>query len=403
LNYEPNAGKSANRTLGTHEQQSIWEISVEMKLLLVFLLFAGTALGEAMGAGSDFKGVSEQTIGLMQKGDYEGLEKLVSQIKQRGYDIRQDETELEDLYNAVLEVSGTTDAEWQDKLKQLDAWNAAIPESVTPKVALAKWHDRTAWKARGNGFANTITPFASNIMDEQMRQAVSILKSASSETVDDPEYYDEWISICLLTGPEKSVTEDYFAKGVALAKEYFPLYDSMVNYLLPRWYGAAGEADTFITTSAQGFQGDKADALYAYLTYTDTENTGGDFFKQSSLDYNRARDGFFSMMGGDQPSEWNKETVFREWQHENHLAVIACFKGDKPLMKTLFLDLQGNVQIDLFYTRKNYLSFLRRCGAQTELDKEMRRERGGAAGCRRTDTTLIHGAPGDLSATGDVL
>jgi hypothetical protein len=27
LNYEPNAGKSAHRTLGTHEQQSIWEIS----------------------------------------------------------------------------------------------------------------------------------------------------------------------------------------------------------------------------------------------------------------------------------------------------------------------------------------------------------------------------------------
>jgi len=27
LNDEPNAGKSAYRTLGTHEQQSIWEIS----------------------------------------------------------------------------------------------------------------------------------------------------------------------------------------------------------------------------------------------------------------------------------------------------------------------------------------------------------------------------------------
>jgi len=26
LNYEPNAGKSVHRTLGTHEQQSIWEI-----------------------------------------------------------------------------------------------------------------------------------------------------------------------------------------------------------------------------------------------------------------------------------------------------------------------------------------------------------------------------------------
>jgi hypothetical protein len=29
LNYEPNAGKSAHRTLGTHEQQSIWEIPVQ--------------------------------------------------------------------------------------------------------------------------------------------------------------------------------------------------------------------------------------------------------------------------------------------------------------------------------------------------------------------------------------
>jgi hypothetical protein len=28
LNYEPNAGKSAHRTFGTHEQQSIWEIPV---------------------------------------------------------------------------------------------------------------------------------------------------------------------------------------------------------------------------------------------------------------------------------------------------------------------------------------------------------------------------------------
>jgi len=30
LNYEPNAGKSAHRTFGTHEQQSIWEISVQL-------------------------------------------------------------------------------------------------------------------------------------------------------------------------------------------------------------------------------------------------------------------------------------------------------------------------------------------------------------------------------------
>ena len=330
-----------------------------------------------MGAGSDFKGVRQQTISLMQKGDYEGLENLVSQIKRRGYDIRQDETELEDFYIAALEVSGTNDAEWRDRLNHLNAWNAAIPESVAAKVAIAKWHNRTAWNARGNGFANTITSDASSIMDEQMRQAVAILKSVSSETVDDPEYYNAWISVCLLTGPDKSVTEDYFAKGAALAKEYLPLYDSMVNYLLPRWYGQAGEADDFIAKSAQGFPADKADVLYAYLTYDETENTGGDFFKQSTLDYNRAKGGFFSMMGGDQPAEWNKESSFREWQHENHLAVIASFKGDKPLMKRLFLDLQGTVQIDLYYGRKNYLSFLRRCGAQAALDREIGLERAG--------------------------
>jgi hypothetical protein len=50
LNYEPNAGKSVHRTLGTHEQQSIWEIPVEiltqMKSTKTLKLDADIATGE---------------------------------------------------------------------------------------------------------------------------------------------------------------------------------------------------------------------------------------------------------------------------------------------------------------------------------------------------------------------
>jgi hypothetical protein len=350
-----------------------------MKFLLIFLLLAEAGSIRAAAAGTDYKGVRQQAISLIQKGDYEGLEKLVGQIKQRGYDIRQDATELATFYDALLQVSGTGNAEWQNRLTQLQAWNSAIPESITAKIAIAKWHDETAWKARGNGFADTITLDAATIMDQQMAQATAILKAVPSANVDDPEYYHCWIEVCLLTGPDKAITQGYFEKGIAIAKEYYPLYSSMVNYLLPRWYGQQGEADNFIANAANGFPADKADVIYAYLTYDEAENTGGDFFKQSSLDYDRAKHGFFSMMGGDSLADWNKETPNREWVHENHLAFIAAYKGkdERPLLKTLFLDLEGTVLTNIFYEPGNYLMFRRRCGAQAALEQELDLERAG--------------------------
>src|SRR5262245_53792226 len=50
-----------------------------------------------------------------------------------------------------------TSAQWTQHIAKLQDWIKARPSSITPRVALAEAYRSLAWKARGGGFAGTVS------------------------------------------------------------------------------------------------------------------------------------------------------------------------------------------------------------------------------------------------------
>jgi hypothetical protein len=325
----------------------------------------------------DLKEVHRKAEGFIETGNYTALENLVADIKHQGYDIEQDEPALWDFYEAVVKTDGTANADWQGRFAKLEAWDKAVPDSTAAKIAIAQWHNATAWDARGEGTGDSVNAQAQTTVDQEIAAAKSILSQIPASTVDDPEYYETWIRISLLSGANTATVEDYFNKGVALAKDYLPLYSSTVKYLLPKWYGGAGEVEAFINKSANNFPPEKADIFYAYMTYGEASDMVGNFFTDSSLDYNRMKKGYFQLLGGDTPAQWHREIEFREWVHENDLDFMALLKDDRPLGKTLCLDLEGTAYYPVFDGKDYYTHWRKRSGAEAAFQKELQLEKAG--------------------------
>ena len=309
-----------------------------------------------------------QSAQLLENKDFKGLEALAASLKAKGYDIRQDNPELGAFYGGLKLVDKDSEQAWQNRLQVLEQWSAAFPKSLSARIALANWRLGYAWKARGGGWAYTVTPQGAAIVDASSAAAAQVLGAVPAGTViDDPVYYDDWIEVCLLEGRSKEEMFGYFNKGIAIAKEYEALYLSAANYLTERWYGEHGEREAWMKTWADGFPGEKGDILYAFMLSSDARYLGESVFKLP-VDYNRAKGGLQNRIAEDDPA----------WVHdENVLCYLAVVKDDGGLARKLLLDLEGIADY-AFYSSgtkdgSDYYRYLRQ---HYGVEKAFNRERG---------------------------
>ncbi len=85
------------------------------------------------------------------------------------------------------------------------------------------------------------------------------------------DYYVAWLLICKDEGRKRPQAEGFFNKGIALAKDYVPLYFAMTDYLMPLYYPGT-EPEKSMKTWANRFPGKKGNVLYAYLMREDATN-----------------------------------------------------------------------------------------------------------------------------------
>ena len=331
----------------------------------IFLLAVAKVNAEP---GWDPSGVKSKASKSLKTEDYSGLEALSSDLKKKGYDIRQSFPELRGYYEAFLVDGKQDEKQWQDRRKELDAWVSAFPDSLSAKLASADWYIGYAWKARGNGYASTVTAEGWSLMAERLKKADEILSALPAREVDDPEYYYLWLTLCLGEERSKPETLRYFQKGVDLEKEFYPLYHNAAYYLLPRWYGEAGERERFMTAAADSFPPAKGDVLYAYLARDDAHFFGSDFYTQVQIDYDRVKRGYLSRIADNDPAKR---------QNESALCYLAAVKGDDETAKKLFLELDDQINPGEFGGPQKLNDFRKKCGAQAAIDETLALERAG--------------------------
>jgi hypothetical protein len=179
---------------------------------------------------------------------------------------------LRTLYNCIEEPADgddETDGAWEDVILRLERWAQKDSQSITAKVALASAWMGYGWKARGNGYASTVSEAGWDVFHKRVNKAAKVLEEAKSLKEQCPEFYLEEMRVGVAQGWSRSELDKVFAQGTALEPAYYYLHQLKATYLLPRWGGNEGEWEQFADEAALKLGGNQADivlfAIYSQM------------------------------------------------------------------------------------------------------------------------------------------
>jgi hypothetical protein len=263
---------------------------------------------------------------------FDQLEKLTDDLRSQKLGFYEGRSQLCVVYGYLSDFSNDADdKEWQAFADKLQAWANAYPQSPAPLISLGEFYVSWAWKARGSGYANTVTDEGSRMMNERLAKARENLETAEQLPVKDPGVYEGLLQVALGQGWSRGDMEAVFQKGIQIEPNDEQLYESKAYFLLPRWYGLRGEWETFAAEAADARGGDEGDILYMCIARSQAWSEGGDFFKNTSISYARMRRGFEASLRRNPDYLWD----------ENSYCYFACLAGDRDTAQELFRKING--------------------------------------------------------------
>jgi hypothetical protein len=225
--------------------------------------------------------------------NYEALDALAKLHRDSKATFPDGSLKLRKVYAGISLKQESPEASFEAHLSQLHDWISARPGSITARLALADALVTYAWKARGSGYANTVTDDGWKLMGARLGEAAQVLKDSGSLSEDCPFRWSMIFSVGLGLQMEKPQYEAIFEKAIAsepsCATSY---YCAMAYYLMPRWNGAPGEMRDFMQKSADKIGGEDGDVLYARMAWSLTFRVSGDIFDDEKVSWERADRGF---------------------------------------------------------------------------------------------------------------
>jgi hypothetical protein len=179
---------------------------------------------------------SENRARLMN-GDFDALEKAAQQLRISKETYFHGSWALTSFYLGVADINyNLPDQDCLTFLEKVKAWVAAKPQSVTARIALAHALTDYAWKARGTGWAGSVTDNGAKLMQDRLTRAQAVLDEARKLPQKCPAWWDTAQTVALGTGMDKASYMALVKEATAFAPTYIDYYSNAVLYLQPRWY-----------------------------------------------------------------------------------------------------------------------------------------------------------------------
>ena len=222
---------------------------------------------------------------------YDYLESLARRLRENKCRDAQGVWELKEFYEGLCE--GYWIQTWRNKepfTATVTKWCEQKPQSVTARIALAKTHMEHAWEARGNGYGKDVTPEGRKGFKDFQTEAEKVLKEAESLAEKDPMLYETWLYAGIGRGYKRDQQEAVFARGVALAPDFYPMHYMMGFYYTPRWHGEDNDLEEFLQRAWDVSKAACGDTLYANLAadysgeFTCTYAGSGEMAQWSGVD-----------------------------------------------------------------------------------------------------------------------
>src|SRR5262245_44918768 len=107
-----------------------------------------------------------------------------------------------------------TDAHWEELLAVLTRWHEQRPASMAAAIAIADASVGYGWKARGTGFADTVTPEGWRLLGKRMAPAEAILKDAAAVAPRTSDWYRAMIDLGRVQGWDRERVDALFEQAV---------------------------------------------------------------------------------------------------------------------------------------------------------------------------------------------
>jgi hypothetical protein len=270
------------------------------------------------------KAASDSFQKLLTKEKFAEIEKLLADLRAQKTRASDGLWALSGIYNdAHIAGKDVVDADFEAELALMRKWQAAIPDSITRPVVEAEILTKYAWKARGGGYAPTVTDNGWKLFNERIASARQILDEATSLPARCPHWYAVMQTIATAQGWPRSDYDRLFAEAIQREPSYETYYFKKAHYLLTRWHGRPGEAVAFLDESLSLHPAGAE--IYARIAWSQIHLFGGDFFKESGYSWEKTQAGFEALISR-HPAGKNIQAY----------AFFACRMKDRELAKKLF-------------------------------------------------------------------
>ena len=264
-------------------------------------------------------------LGLFNSSRYADLDTLAQQLQQQRSRFTGGAWRLHVFFGTLSSPGSATatDAAWQAHIAKLEQWAASSPASPTPRIALAQTFLRFAWKARGHGYSNTVTAEGWELFRSRVQSARSTLEQSAASAENSPHWYLEMQGVALDQQWDRAAFDALAERALAHEPGYYYFAVSESNYLLPKWYGRAGDTEQYAAQVADRIGGDEGDAVYFQIA---AAINCCNKTQAPALSWSRVQRGFAAI-----------ESLYKSTNHErNVMAYLALRNGDAATAQQLF-------------------------------------------------------------------
>lgn len=178
---------------------------------------------------------------LFNNRQFAALEKLANDLRTTKALFGNGSWKLSQFYGALECRKEEPESMWQLHSKIYGEWKTAFPQSITARVAHALYFKSYAWKARGSGFANTVTEEGWRLFRQRLALAQQVLISAKALPQKCPAWYGASLVVAAALEEERARFDMIYREGKQLEPTYWKLDATYTYFLLPRWMGRPGD------------------------------------------------------------------------------------------------------------------------------------------------------------------
>jgi len=218
------------------------------------------------------------------------------------------------------------ESDWIEIIGQLKEWRTASPKSGVPSLLLAEAYRGYGWFARGKGWSETVTQNKFDVFHDRLNQGGFFLAESRRLLPGNPHWYAASLRLAQGSQLPKERAYSLFEQAMKIEPAYQHSYSVMAVFLLPRWYGEAGEWETFAEEATGRVGGEAGSAIYNHIVLTVARTTGSQsFFEENAISWRKVQWSFA-----------DRERLYGPGRrYFNGMCELASGVNDKPTARQL--------------------------------------------------------------------